>query len=182
MDRDYSRLEKNIFDMITEQQLKLGYMREAVRLYYLDKPMARLLGLDVTSDRKLVLNELSNFCKYEEDRMGCISYQAEEGRYCLVFSPEVSEYVHNNLEDQTFLIELIEAVASHKKLDEVFEVFRNHSEHVHIEDVREKKMDFDYLLYFEDGIPDDMNYCITDEGCHVTYHRYMKEDYAEIFG
>ena len=31
---DFSRLEKNISDVIKEQQAKLGYMREKVRLYY----------------------------------------------------------------------------------------------------------------------------------------------------
>ena len=31
---NYEKLEKNIVDVIKEQQAKLGYMREKVRLYY----------------------------------------------------------------------------------------------------------------------------------------------------
>ena len=41
--------------------------------------------------------------------------------------------------------------------------------------------EFDYLLEFEDGKPDAFVYCITDEGCHLTYHRFTREDY-EAFG
>ena len=37
------------------------------------------------------------------------------------------------------------------------------------------------LLEFEDGKPDAYVYCITDEGCHLTYHRFTKDDY-EAFG
>ena len=41
--------------------------------------------------------------------------------------------------------------------------------------------DYDYMLWFEDGRPDSYRYLITDEGVHLTYHRYTPEDYAEIF-
>ena len=41
--------------------------------------------------------------------------------------------------------------------------------------------EFDWLVYFEDGRPDAYCYCIADEGCHLTYHRFTKADY-EAFG
>ena len=41
--------------------------------------------------------------------------------------------------------------------------------------------EFDWLISFEDGQPDAYRYCIADEGCHLTYHRFTKEDY-EAFG
>ena len=31
---NYAKLEKNIIDVIKEQQAKLGYIKEKVRLYY----------------------------------------------------------------------------------------------------------------------------------------------------
>jgi hypothetical protein len=40
--------------------------------------------------------------------------------------------------------------------------------------------EFDYLVYFEDGVPDDYRYCITDEGCHLIYHRFTPEDYEDF--
>ena len=41
--------------------------------------------------------------------------------------------------------------------------------------------EFDYLVYFEDGEPDSFWYCITDEGCHMIYHRFSEEDYKDIY-
>lgn len=50
---------------------------------------------------------------------------------------------------------------------------------VHVEELHNGE--FDWLISFEDGQPDAYRYCIADEGCHLTYHRFTKEDY-EAFG
>ena len=42
--------------------------------------------------------------------------------------------------------------------------------------------DFDELLYFEDGVPDEDYYCFKTEGEHLIYHRFTKEDYQALFG
>ena len=64
-------------------------------------------------------------------------------------------------------------------MDELLAIFRRHGEHVHVEALHNGE--FDWLVYFEDGKPDAYCYCIADEGCHLTYHRFTKEDY-EAFG
>lgn len=56
--------------------------------------------------------------------------------------------------------------------------FHKYSDHVHVEKVSHGE--FDYLVYFEDGKPDSFRYCITDEGCHMIYHRFTVEDYEEF--
>ena len=45
--------------------------------------------------------------------------------------------------------------------------------------------EFDYLVRFSDGIPDEYLYCLSveeeiDGSVHVTYHRFIKEDYEEL--
>ena len=62
-------------------------------------------------------------------------------------------------------------------MEQVLELFRETSESV----VIEKKIhgEFDYLCFFPDGDPDDFRYCLTDEGCHVIYHRFTPEDYID---
>ena len=40
--------------------------------------------------------------------------------------------------------------------------------------------DFDYVVYFQDGMPDDYRYCIKFEGCCVIYHRFTPKDYGEM--
>ena len=65
-------------------------------------------------------------------------------------------------------------------MDSILSVFRRHSEHVHIE--RLSGEEFDWLVYFEDGIPDSFRYCIADEGHHIIYHRFTEADYQDLFG
>jgi hypothetical protein len=64
-------------------------------------------------------------------------------------------------------------------MEAVIAVFHNYSDHVHVEQVANG--DFDYLVYFEDGRPDAYRYCLTQEGCHVIYHRFTPEDYHDFY-
>ncbi len=43
------------------------------------------------------------------------------------------------------------------------------------------KEEFNYLIYFEDGTPDDSYYCFTEEGGHLIYHRFSKNAYKDTF-
>ena len=36
------------------------------------------------------------------------------------------------------------------------------------------------VIYFENG-EDSYYYCFKDEGCHIIYHRFMPEDYWDLF-
>ena len=51
-------------------------------------------------------------------------------------------------------------------------------EHVHVE--KTTGTGFDYLVYFEDGIPDDYRYCLSLEGEHMIYHKFTPEDYEDF--
>ena len=48
--------------------------------------------------------------------------------------------------------------------------------------VKERRMteEFDLLLYFPDGKPDSYYYCLKQEGEHVLYHRFTREDYLSF--
>ena len=39
---------------------------------------------------------------------------------------------------------------------------------------------FVFLVYFEDGIPDDYRYCLSLEGEHMIYHKFTPEDYEDF--
>ena len=45
---DYSRLEKGIMDFIQEEQVKLGYRKEKIRLYYPLSSLKHFLGEEVS--------------------------------------------------------------------------------------------------------------------------------------
>ena len=172
-----ARLEANIRDMMEEQQLKLGYMKETVRLYYPLTSLNRFLELECSEDE--MQQCLHTFCKEVKTRLGSVSVSNKGERFCIVIPPEGAEYVHLQGNSNRFLAELIELVRKHgTTMEDVLALFSRCSSNV-----VQRKMshgEFDYLVYFEDGKPDAYYYCIANEGHHVTYHRYTKEDYDDF--
>lgn len=173
----FEMLENNIIDMIEEQQLKLGYLDETVRLYYPLSSLNRFLNTEGGED--MMMKHLERFANEVEDRLGKIDISHKADRFCVAVPPIGAKYVHDRLNTDGFLARFIATVGKHGcTLDNVFAVFRAYSDCVHIEKV--DNGEFDYLVYFEDGKPDDYRYCITNEMCHVIYHRYTKADYEDF--
>lgn len=174
-EKAFERLEKNVTDVIAEQQLKLGYRREQVSLYYPGGTLKNLLCLD--GDGQLG-ESLRAFAAYAEPRLGAVGISRKGDRFCFVIPPEGSAYVHEHMEEQPFLTDFLSAVAAPDgTLQRLLAVFEKYSDKVHAE-----KLDgegFDYLLFFEDGVPDDYRYCIKLEECHTVYHRFIPEDYRD---
>lgn len=40
--------------------------------------------------------------------------------------------------------------------------------------------EFDWLVRFTGNADDPYYYCFKDEGCHIIYHRFLPEDYADF--
>jgi hypothetical protein len=184
---NYNRLEQNIVDVVVEQQLKLGYMGETVRLYYPLQSLNRLLGTELDSEG--MKQELQGFTKSVKERYGALEITEQKDRFCFRIPPQGSVYIHEHADPKGFLFEFIETIRKPGcGLEQVLAVFRKHSKQVHVE--RTKHGEFDYLVYFEDGVPDDYRYCLTVEGeedehghhgeGHVIYHRFTIEDYEDF--
>lgn len=173
----FEGLERNIADIIAEQQIKLGYRSETVRLYYPLISLNRFLGREYTIDQMHEI--LSEFCKAVEPRLGKIKISNEKERFCFAIPPEGNAYIHDHMGDGGFIKDFIKAIEKHGcTIDDLVKIFRQYADHVHVEKINQG--DFDYLVYFEDGIPDNFRYCITDEGCHMIYHRFTQEDYRDF--
>ncbi len=174
---DFSRLEKNICDVIKEEQIKLGYREETIRLYYPLKSLNRFLRTDYTIEA--MLEAMEGFSKAVEETLGTVEVSNRGERFCLKFLPQASEYVHTHTAQDGFLYDFIHTISRHgSTIDDVLAQFRAYSDCVHVE--KANHGEFDYLVYFEDGNPDDFRYCLTDEGCHIIYHRYTQEDYDDL--
>lgn len=174
---EYSRLEQNMIDVIQEEQVKLGYRREKIRLYY---PLASLNRfLQQECDVTEMDQALEQFCGIVRPRLGELEISHEKERFCIMIPEEGVQYVHDHLTDTEFIVDFIQTIKRHDcSMEEVFAVFRKYSDHVHMEQVDHGE--FDYLVYFENGMPDTYRYCLTDEGCHIIYHRYTPEDYQDF--
>ena len=171
-------LARNIFDVIEEGQLKLGYRREAIRLYY---PLASLNAfMNATLDRAQMHEALARFARRHRETFGEIAVSSKGDRFCLTVPPEGVEAVHAHIDESGFLAEFIRAIERHgATIDDLLAVFRRHSERVVMTPLHNGE--FDYLIYFDDGVPDAYRYCIAEEPCHMTYHRFTQADY-EAFG
>lgn len=174
---NYDALEHNIIDMIEEQQLKLGYLPETVRLYYPLSSLNRFLGMESSIEE--MTGHLLRFSEQTKAHLGGIAVSNQGERFCIAIPPEGAEYIHASQSPKGFLADLIHTVQRHGcTLEEVLDQFYKYSEQVHVEKMDNE--DFDYLVYFEDGMPDSYRYCLSVEGCHIIYHRYTMEDYEDF--
>lgn len=174
---NYDVLEQNIIDMIEEQQLKLGYLSETVRLYYPLSSLNRFLG--TKSSIEEMNGYLLKFSKQTKERLGGAVVSNQGERFCIAIPPKGVEYIHRHQKPNGFLADLIQTIQKHGcTIEEIFEQFYKYSEHVHVEKV--DNGEFDYLVYFEDGVPDSYRYCLSVEECHIIYHRYTMEDYEDF--
>ena len=172
---DFHALESNLIDVIKEEQIKLGYQRETIRFYYPIESINSLLGLELTINE--LKNVMAEFCSYVKPRLGEIKHSNKEARFCILIPPEGVTYVHEEIKDNNFLIEFIDVIRKHNcTIEEIQTVFQKYSDKVVYHEI--KSGEFDYLLYFEDGIPDAYRYCIKFDENHASYHRFTKEDYV----
>ena len=155
-------LEKDICYVIKEEQIKLGFRKESISLYY---PLSSLNSI------------LETECNAE---FGDIDVSVKGERFCIKLPDTASEYVNNTTEKTGFLYDLIATVSRHGiTIEDVKKVFEGYSSHVHFETMEHEE--FNYLIYFEDGTPDDSYYCFTEEGGHLIYHRFSKNAYKDTF-
>ena len=175
---NFPSLEKNMTDVIKEQQVKLGYRSESVYLFYPLLSLNRLLGTCLDADQ--MTEALSAFCDFAEERLGRIEVSRQGDRFCMAVPDRGADYVHAHTGEKEFIAELVRVISRPgAAMDEVTALFREYSDAVHVEKVSHPE--YDYLIYFEQGQPDDYRYCVKDEGFHLTYHRYTPEDYRDFY-
>ena len=178
----FAMLRKNLTDMIKESQIKMGYSGNAFRANYVSGSLARLL--DALPDDDVLESLLRRFCEEVRDELGEIGVMRREGGFVLTVPPEGTAYIHTHVPDSGFLTELAQLLKTQTGdtgIEDVLAVFRRYSDCVHCESVQDEDDEFQYLLYFEDGVPDDYRYCIQDEMGMLSYHRLTPADYADLF-
>ncbi len=172
-DSDYKGLENNIIDVIKEEQIKLGYRDEKIRLYYPMESLKNYLGKELTKEE--LDKSLAAFRMQVADRLGSLEISNTGERYCILIPAIGVTYVHQHVK-RDFLEAFINTIRKHNlTIEDVLQVFKNYSNKVVFK--KENHGEFEYLIYFEDGIPDTYRYCITFEGPHAIYHRFTIADY-----
>lgn len=180
----FDNLEKNLIEVIREAQLKLGYEEREVSFNYPISSLNGLLGTDCDFDgMKLKLEEFSNHEKCGKLGEISIGKGTDEGIFCITVSAEGVRYVHENTDENGFLAEFISFMGSHcHDFDEVKKLFLKYSteDNLFVEKIDDDE--FDYLVYFKNGEPDNFRYCFAEEFGHITYHRFSKYDWEILQG
>lgn len=173
----FRKLEENLIDMVKEQQAKLGFRPEVIRLYYPVSTLNHFYGSEDTAEE--MLERLSEFGAHVKETLGEVRVTAKGERFCFLIPEAGSVYVHEQMKGREFIQDLVDIVGKHGcRLDEIRELFLKWSEKAVFEKIEDG--DFDWAFHFEDGVPDRYYYCFKDEGCHLIYHRFLPEDYAEF--
>jgi hypothetical protein len=172
------KLIQNMIDQMIEAQLKLGYAKESIRLYY---PLASLNGL-LEADYP----DADTLCSTLRDAfaepcvLGPLDFAVHAGRIQIGIGPEGAEYVHEHVPVPAFLKDIIALFQTHHScsLDEILAVFARTGDYV-CEKMPDGS-DFDFVMYFKDPSLDPYYYCIKMEMGHTIYHRFTKDDYEEL--
>lgn len=174
---DYNALKKNLISVLKESQIKLGYESVTMGVNYVTPSLLHLLPGVKEEDLQQVLLD---FAEQNKDTFGEITVRKTDVGYRLDVSPKGADYVHGLIDENEFLVNFINEVRSPSAtVDSVVAVFKKYSDNVHIEKT-DNNPEFDYLIYFENGTPDEFWYCIDTEDLGMTYHRFMKDDYLDF--
>ena len=87
--------------------------------------------------------------------------------------------MHEHMKPNEFIRELVELVGKHGcTMQQVKDLFLSKGKQVQMEPM--DNGEFDLMIRFEGDAKDPYYYCFKDEGCHIIYHRFLPEDYADF--
>lgn len=186
---NYDNLQRSLIDVIKEEQAKLGYYREVIRLYYPLSSLNHFFGTNVGADEMQRILDgtgeqdhtpiATGMNEALSDKLGMVEVSHRGDRFCFHIPPEGVEYVHENTTENEFIRELVQLVAKHGcTIEEVYQLFTKHSGHVRREPM--ENGEFDVRIWFEDDAEDPYYYCFKQEGEHMIYHRFLPADYEDF--
>lgn len=186
---NYDNLQRSLIDVIKEEQAKLGYYREDIRLYYPLSSLNHFFGTNVGADEMQRILDgtgeqdhtpiAAGMNEALSDKLGMVEVSHRGDRFCFHIPPEGVEYVHENTTENEFIRELVQLVAKHGcTIEEVYQLFTKHSGHVRREPM--ENGEFDVRIWFEDVAEDPYYYCFKQEGEHMIYHRFLPADYEDF--
>lgn len=186
---NYDNLQRSLVDVIKEEQAKLGYYREDIRLYYPLSSLNHFFGTNVGADEMQRILDgtgeqdhtpiATGMNEALSDKLGMVEVSHRGDRFCFHIPPEGVEYVHENTTENEFIRELVQLVAKHGcTIEEVYQLFTKHSGHVRREPM--ENGEFDVRIWFEDDAENPYYYCFKQEGEHMIYHRFLPADYEDF--
>lgn len=177
-EKNFPLLKKNLIDVIKESQIKIGFTKNDVALYYPLNALNNILESNFSKEE--MMEVLNKFTSYAADELGKINFSFGDERFCIKIPAEGVEYVHTKIETPMHLKEFIDYISQHKgTIEGIVDIFKKYSDNVVCKEYPDND-EFNYLVYFGNGSPDDYRYCINIEFGHITYHRFTPNDFDEL--
>lgn len=173
----FKRLEKNLIDIIKEEQVKIGFRKEEIRLYY---PLISLNHFfEADDDVDEMQTRLEQFPEEVKKKLGDICVTHKKDRFCLHIPEQGSVYVHEHMAENEFIKKLVELMMNHGiKKEDILAIFQKEAKDIRVGDMHNGE--FDFWVRFPEENEDEYYYCFKDEGGHMIYHRFLPEDYADF--
>ena len=106
----FRRLEENLIDLVKEQQAKLGFRPEVIRLYYPVSTLNHFFGSEDTAEEmKARLNGLE---AHMTETLGEVRVTAKGDRFCFLIPETGSVYVHEQMKGREFIQDLVDLVGT----------------------------------------------------------------------
>lgn len=174
------RFIENVIEQIKEVQLKLGFVKESIRLYYPVESLCRLLQIENKNEKELLI-----LLKTEESllntNLGILQFSLSKSRIEVGISSVGAAYVQEHIPNPPFLTSMIQLFQEkhNPSIEEICVCFAQFNKDYVCEQM-ESGQDFDYVLYFPQKEPDGWFYCVRTEMGHTIYHRFTEEDYKAM--
>lgn len=164
---------QNIVDQVKEAQIKLGYEKEIIRLYYPIEEME-----DIIEDSFDINSFIKKYSESDNEGIGPLSITKLNKRLEVCVMPDGVEFIYKNIASPLFLTDFIDLFRKnhHLSLSDIKQIFEKYSTDYICIDMNDTE-DFDYMLRFKDSTIDAYYYCIKFEMGHTIYHRFTKAAY-----
>ena len=104
----YKKLQDSLIDVIAEEQAKLGYMKEPIRLYY---PLSSLHHFFKSEgDAEAMQESLGGFPEATKEIFGEVQVSHKGDRFCFFLSENATEYVHEHRDENAFIFALADCM------------------------------------------------------------------------
>lgn len=173
------KLLQNIYDTIKEWQIKIGYQKESMGLYYPASSLKGLMGLPENISISELLKNLDIFLEENANTLGKAVVSNQEDRICLQIPKEGTAYVHEQIPASPFLKDFIQKITIPGcTLEEIKKVFYKYSTNIVEKDGIHDGLG--RIFYFEDETIDPYIYCLEFDEFGATYHRFDKLDFEHL--
>mgnify|MGYP003182753282 CR=1 FL=1 len=164
--RHFARKARRIYDVSSVR-----------KQYYPLSSLDHFFGTE--ADAEEMKKILAGFGAYTKEKLGNVLVSNKGDRFCFHIPEQGAEYVHAHMKPNEFIRELVELVGKHGcTMQQVKDLFLSKGKPVQMEPV--DNGEFDLMIRFEGDAEDPYYYCFKDEGCHIIYHRFLPEDYADF--